>query len=556
MNPLLFLTSSKLAIQQFKQALNNPEGAQRKVLRKIIIATKMTAIGKDYNLSWAMSRDEFRKQVPLTRYKDYLDYIQRIKKGEKNVLSRQKLLAMAITSGTTSEGKHIPIFSGRKKEYFRTAAIWYDQFLKYNKEFMKGKTIYLGAAKKEYEIEVGGRIIPCGSISGMNYSFLKTGPAFTRKRLILDERILNISDEKTRNIEMLKVSLAENISFIGASTATSIIKLQQTLEENTDILIHYFKRKGAKQVVQLLQEGKTKLSDFWKELAGIGNIIHDANKELFPHLYEAVGKKIRIYDGGVLASEEQLYTTIFDNGNSGCPLLNEVFYEFLPEGSEQTYLLHQLHKNKRYEVVITTKGGLLRYRMGDYIRVVGKTISGVPKIIFDGRDYLFEPGQAHIYQKAFIESVRAAAKRNKVQISRFLGYIEELGTKQTAASLIIETDKDKAIHNANKFIKEYDTHLVQTGLTYGETKTGMARNGAPSITQVKKGAIDELFASKAKGRNANQQKTLVFLNENNVIQKYKLPVIKKYTLSQKEQEEHQKRVEKIYFTRAKKQKNE
>lgn len=55
-------------------------------------------------------------------------------------------------------------------------------------------------------------------------------------------------------------------------------------------------------------------------------------------------------------------------------LHHHIFYEFVPvahmhEDQPQTYLLQQLTVGERYEIIITTDGGLRRYRIGDVIEV-------------------------------------------------------------------------------------------------------------------------------------------------------------------------------------------
>ncbi len=71
-------------------------------------------------------------------------------------------------------------------------------------------------------------------------------------------------------------------------------------------------------------------------------------------------------------------------GASGfVPLPSEVFYEFLDEQG-RIFLLHELQKDGEYEVILTQKGGLFRYRIGDRVRVTG-FYPGSPCLEFAGR---------------------------------------------------------------------------------------------------------------------------------------------------------------------------
>jgi hypothetical protein len=60
------------------------------------------------------------------------------------------------------------------------------------------------------------------------------------------------------------------------------------------------------------------------------------------------------------------------------------FFEFLEEGGQRTVLAHQVQIGQEYEVIVTTGGGLYRYRMGDRVRVTGH-INQCPLVEFVGR---------------------------------------------------------------------------------------------------------------------------------------------------------------------------
>jgi len=101
--------------------------------------------------------------------------------------------------------------------------------------------------------------------------------------------------------------------------------------------------------------------------------------------------------------------------------------------------------NTDYEIIISTLGGLFRYNMGDRVRQVGETEYGVKKIAFSGRDYMFEPSQAHIYEEKLIESIKIASKKSGIKIYKYLSFVETLANDETSASIIIETKNNKPI---------------------------------------------------------------------------------------------------------------
>jgi hypothetical protein len=66
------------------------------------------------------------------------------------------------------------------------------------------------------------------------------------------------------------------------------------------------------------------------------------------------------------------------------------YFEFLPEGVEDGAAAvgaHEVEVGRSYSVVVTTGGGLYRYRLGDRVEVVGRE-GACPLVRFAGRDDL------------------------------------------------------------------------------------------------------------------------------------------------------------------------
>src|SRR5690554_7269094 len=93
---------AKIIVAQTKKWAENPQETQEKVFRDLIQSAKKTAFGKDHNFDKISSFEDFARQVPIRDYEQIKAYIERVIKGEKNVLWKGKPLYFAKTSGTTS----------------------------------------------------------------------------------------------------------------------------------------------------------------------------------------------------------------------------------------------------------------------------------------------------------------------------------------------------------------------------------------------------------------------------------------------------------------------
>jgi GH3 auxin-responsive promoter len=70
---------------------------------------------------------------------------------------------------------------------------------------------------------------------------------------------------------------------------------------------------------------------------------------------------------GLLATEAPMTIPLIP-ANGCVPMLDEVFFEFEDE-TGNIYLLHELKQKQVYEIIISQKGGLYRYRILDRVRV-------------------------------------------------------------------------------------------------------------------------------------------------------------------------------------------
>jgi len=123
----------------------NAVALQQKTFESLISHAKNTAFGKTHHFEEIKTYDDFKKNVPVYDYEDLRPYIERVTKGEGNVLWPGKPAYLAKTSGTTSGVKYIPISKESMPEHIRAAR---NALLSYiyetgNADFVDGKMIFL-----------------------------------------------------------------------------------------------------------------------------------------------------------------------------------------------------------------------------------------------------------------------------------------------------------------------------------------------------------------------------------------------------------------------------
>src|SRR4051812_27799723 len=84
----------------FSQATKDPTTVQRDLLFEILRREHPTAFGRDHGFGDIHSLEDYRRQVPISRYEYFEPYIERVKNGDLEAMfHRQKVLMFALTSG-------------------------------------------------------------------------------------------------------------------------------------------------------------------------------------------------------------------------------------------------------------------------------------------------------------------------------------------------------------------------------------------------------------------------------------------------------------------------
>ena len=100
---------ARLTKSQVSRWASNPIETQKKQLNYLIKNAVKTAFGQAHSFSKINNYNDFKNHIPVRDYEGLREYFELIKEGKKNVLWPGKPLYLAVTSGTTSGSKYIPI---------------------------------------------------------------------------------------------------------------------------------------------------------------------------------------------------------------------------------------------------------------------------------------------------------------------------------------------------------------------------------------------------------------------------------------------------------------
>src|SRR5687768_5136318 len=105
------------AANRFEEATWNPAAAQQRKLLDIVRRNRGSAFGVEHGFEKVRSVKDFQERVTPADYDARAPYFERTLRGEPNVLTTERPLMYATTSGTTGRSKYIPVTPSYLHEY-------------------------------------------------------------------------------------------------------------------------------------------------------------------------------------------------------------------------------------------------------------------------------------------------------------------------------------------------------------------------------------------------------------------------------------------------------
>src|SRR5688572_16323787 len=106
---ILLAGMGRAAARRFEAATRDPVAAQRQKLLEITTRNRDTEYGREFGFREVKSLEDWQRLVPVVRYEDIKERVERVTRGEKNVLTAEDPVMFARTSGTSGDPKYVPV---------------------------------------------------------------------------------------------------------------------------------------------------------------------------------------------------------------------------------------------------------------------------------------------------------------------------------------------------------------------------------------------------------------------------------------------------------------
>jgi hypothetical protein len=366
----------------FRRATRHVEQTQAGVLRAMLRRNWQTEFGRAHGFAGIKNPRQYQAQVPLSTSEDHAAAIGRIADGRPNVLTAERVLLLEPTSGTTGGEKLIPYTASLRRQFQRGVAAWIANLYRQRPAVRRGRAYWsISPAFGPSRRSAGG--IPIGFDDDAAYLGTLEQVALRRLLVVPPDitRLPNITAFRYRTL--LYLCGADDLTLISVWNPTFLTALLAPLEEWHDRLC-WDLRRGAIPLPMSRQRAAfleavfreraplaQKLRQIWPRLALI-SCWTDATAARFVPEVQELFPGMEIQGKGLLATEG---CVSFPLVGRPAPVLavRSHFFEFKERGGPgaRCQLAHELDRGGRYEVVLTTAGGLYRYQLRDEVEAVG-----------------------------------------------------------------------------------------------------------------------------------------------------------------------------------------
>lgn len=466
-----------------------PRASQQRLLARLMERMAATDFGRRHGLGSVQKVEDLASAVPLLDYAAMRPWWDRARAGEPNVTWQGRIRFFALSSGTTSGEKYLPvsdatIASNRRGGFDALVPHLVDP----TAALFAGKLLFLGGStqlRRHGDVWLGDNT----GIMALHV------PRCLRRWHAPDDRIRGMS------------SWEEKVT--AAAAATADIDLRMLAGVPSWIVLF-----GEAVLAHCRRHGRRAecLADVWPNL------------QLFVHggvtyapyahrLRELIGRSIRLVDtysaseGGMLAVQDEATSPAM------LPLLDRgAVFEFVPTtelgaASPKRLAADRVEPGVDYAVALTTDSGLVSYLVGDVVRVTGVAPL---RFVFAGRlAHTLNSFGEHVSGGELERAIAAAAQATGSVVEEFATATDFPVPGEPTGCHCYYVQFHRAPDDLTEFARELDATIARGNEDYATHRTFGLR--APKVEAVPAGTFLELL--RRRGKVGGQHKVPRVLDE-------------------------------------------
>lgn len=505
-------------VDRFIAATRDPETAQRQKLLEMVQRNRDTVFGREHGFGSVRTVEDYQQRVPILTYDDLGPLIERVKRGEKRILTADDPLMFAVTSGTTGKAKYIPVTPSYLDEYIHGMQIHNFFILDDYPHIGEGKFLTPTSSDIEGHVESG---VPFGAISGL---VTRRQPEVIRRYFALPYEISKIHDLEAKYYLGLRVALEAKLTISLLPNPSSLIVLAEKLDAYRDELIEDLERgritdrwplepdvrqalerrvsansRRAEELRSIIrQSGRLTPAEVWPSLVLLSCWKGGTMPMYLAKLPRFYGE-LPVRDLGYMASEGRCATPIVNSGAAGVLNVTSHFYEFVPESemdsaAPRAVTADKLESNEQYYLLLTTSAGLYRYNLNDLVRVVDfYHETPVIQFVRKGQGISSITGEKLAESQVTVALMRAL-ERTGAEVAHFTACVE--WGEPPRYQFFVEPAGRLSDEQKSAFLEQLERALCEENVEY-EAKRDSQRLGFPALKIVAPGTYDRYKARRA-----------------------------------------------------------
>lgn len=338
----------KKRIHQIELFLKYPLEVQTELFNELIQTATQTEWGIKYGYKDISKVEQFKEEVPVQSYDDLKPYVDRIMKGEQNLLWPSEIKWFAKSSGTTSNrSKFIPVSREALEEcHYKGGKDMLSIYCshKENTEVFTGRTLMMGGSSQTIDPDNNTYH---GDLSSI---IIKNLPFWAEIRRTPDRETALMKDFEAKLERMAEVCSKGNVTSISGVPSWNLILLNKILDRT----------------------GKKDIKEIWPNLEVFfhGGVAFTPYKPQFEAIISGDMNYLETYN----ASEGFFGIEDPDHPDEMILMLDYgIFYEFVPmsewgKDHPKSLSLSEVETGTNYAILISTNAGLWRYQIGDTIQ--------------------------------------------------------------------------------------------------------------------------------------------------------------------------------------------
>jgi hypothetical protein len=435
----------KKRIHQIELFMKYPNEVQNEWLESLVQKAKSTKYGIKYGFGEIDGYEAFRRNVPVVDYEELFPYVERLMRGEQNILWPTEIRWFAKSSGTTNaRSKFIPVSTEALEETHIKGgkdmlSIYFNNYPE--AKMFTGKGLVIGGSHQLNPFDQAAKSY-YGDVSAVIIQNLPWWAQMVRTPSL---NIALMEEWETKIDKMVKITSDENVTNIAGVPTWMIVLLEKVLERNnaSNILEVW-------PNIEVFFHGAVSFTPY----QDLFNRLIPSSKMRYMETYNA--------SEGFFGIQDQI-----DDKDLLLMLDYGIFYEFIPSEngtfSGDPIPLSEVEIGINYAVVITTNAGLWRYRIGDTVTFTSTDPYRI-KISGRTRHFINAFGEELVIENAETAIAHACAKTD-AEIDNFTAgpvFMDE--GKSGGHEWIIEFTKEP--ENLDRFTQILDEKLREINSDY------------------------------------------------------------------------------------------